>query len=764
MSENHFSESVTFTAEGLDDIITQTRKAREETDSLAYAQERAADKATRRQRAMERQQRANGSTQFAPGDPRLLAGRAGFDPRAMNASLGLGGSSRINQPIRITAATVHLVTNASGALREAAMRYEAERQAGRRHRDGASLGGLGAAGVAAVGAANAIAKTVATAAKHAEQVKPKEELTEARGAFGLSGRSNAGSILAANIPTVAIDPKSLEGLSASARAKAVREMMNDPRADAQERFRAAMDYKPNVAFETKIANPTAPDAVQDIGMIDFAKQMKESLQSLTAKQLQELASESGLSGYSKMKKGQLVNFMAGQAVNRVEDANQTDGRKWVENPDWQKEYVAEMRRITSVSATVRRGYEQARDSVGKFANTAKAWATSPEMKARYAGAQAYTSRKWDEWGRDATRRAGYVGLGIAGGAVGMGMAGLQQTVTGQRFNNEILRLEHELANVFGPALRKATEYLGSFSNALSEMSPRQQRNLMYAGLGVTGYGALRAAGMGGLVEKPLGWAAGAGMMGVARAAPLIGKGGAWAGGLAAAGIGKVAAAGGVAAKGGLIGAAMAGGYLIGNALSPWVFNGIDDREEAYKRRSRADFSEAELHQNKGYIDELERVMKSGKNPEDVQSELRKRQKMLLKEQEAMEGQYSTFGRLAGSFTIGGYSPFGSYGRRSEELQTKLQITEKIQAGHQIEADKKNKENLAGGGFEGFLDTYRRTEEAVGKIDPGLRMNQDNLANDELKAIRGLMQQLVNGAGQAAAKQDAIDPPKFQRNH
>lgn len=788
---NNFSESITFTAEGLDKVIEQTRVARQETDQLAASQQRFADQMARRMgyssgAQASQQQRLNqlSNAAMGPGYQRRWGetlreygavyqtararyyGGQGTMPGQMQSTAfggagnGFGGVSRAST-IRIQAQTVQLVGPIAAREAEISKTARAMRERGETHFGGGGVGGnLVAAGVLA----QSVSSVSRSIEKTVQQVKQADQEIRQRS----TGDQRRSDILA-RAPKTAIDAASITEGNASQRKRRLKELMEDPRADAMERFRAAMNYQPSLAFESKIANPTAPDAMQDIGMLDFIAEMKKSLSTLTAKQLEELGGEFDLPGRSKFKtKEKRVNFLTGQAANRIEDANQAGpSKEEKDETTWRRQYAEEMKRLTSLSTRLRQAYDTSVTTVKRFNTQLGSWWQSDSRKANWAGAKA-VGRAWWEDSRDARSKMGYAAAGAAAVGAGMAWQGLSNTVTGQRFQNEITRVQMELANVFGPALRKATDYLRQFGEGLSDLSPRQQRMLMYGGLGVTAFAGLRAAGMGGLVTRPLDWAAGgavalagaglnrwggagvganvganaAGVFGAAKGFPFHGVPG---GGAAAAGAGAGAAAAGGAGvfAGWGIGAAASaamksrlaglgavgrfgphalaagGGFMAGQYLrSQLVTDYADERMSNFDRRSRGDFSTTDFSEFGGRVAKLAEIDK----PDDRRKSHLKREQELLKAQREHESQYSTFGKYIGDVGLFG-GRLGTYGKKAEAIQAELQAVEQQRVKDQAIVEKKNKEALAGGGFEGFLDTYRRTEEAAGKLSGELKPGQ-----------------------------------------
>lgn len=838
---DHFSESVTFNAVGLDKVIDQTRQARLETDDLAAAQKRFADQIAKRlgyenhAQASNRmrlnqlagsvvgpQQRGWGQTLreygavYSTARDRYL-NRPGMMPQSQAnaiASQGQAAAQRINQPIRINAQTVQLQV-ASMMQREADDRKRA-RSESERYRAENSGGGLGGNLIAA----GVLAKSVSNVSKSLELSLSKINRGDARLQAELmmpkTRQSEVSAALNRTLPNPKIDPNALVGLSASQRSKAVSESKKDDREKAMEAFRAAINYKPNVEFEYRIAKnkstrdkeglmgpqPLPPELSNNAFGI-FAQDLKNSLyNTLTVKDMNELASEAGLKNYSKLNKEPLARLLAIEAQKKVKGANQTTGEQWVEDPDWQKKYIAEMKEITKLSSTMRRAFDSTRDSAQKLGVNFKIWATSPEMQGRLAGARAVGRAAWNDYGRDGANKLGYAAAGAAGLGLGMAWQGLQRTAVGQQFNNQIERLQYELANMFGPALRKATEYVSKFSDMLSDLTPRQQRNLMYAGLGITGYSALRATGLdktllgigstalgvagvigGGVFRGKAAAAAAGGMMAVPAGFQFAGlQGGGMAAGGAAAGGGAGMLAGwglGAAASAALVGkvgasAAYTGGgvlaagagLMVGQHLRQYLTDDYaDERMKNFGRRSRGIFSLEEVAEINPNLEQFNRIQ----DPRQRDRAMRAKETELLRQQREHESQYSMFGRYVGDISIPltGYR-LGSYGRGAEKIQAELQGVEQARIKGKLEQERANKEPLAGGGFEGFLDTYRRTEEAVGRIDPGLQAgvvpragggDQDKLAAaaDKLAAAADKLQAVADK--DAAPKADG----KIQKN-
>lgn len=166
--------------------------------------------------------------------------------------------------------------------------------------------------------------------------------------------------------------------------------------------------------------------------------------------------------------------------------------------------------------------------------------------------------------------AGAAVTGVAGAAVGAGLAGFRGTVEWNRLQLEIQMVSRELAGAFLPAIKFATGALQMLRKGLERLTPRGQNQLLLGGLAFGGLAAagLARAGLGGLFGGLFGGGAAvagaAGAAGAARGLGLraglgLGLGGALA---SSYGYGTEVAAGG-AAVGGLASLARGKGFLRG---------------------------------------------------------------------------------------------------------------------------------------------------------------------------------------------------------
>jgi len=327
--------------------------------------------------------------------------------------------------------------------------------------------------------------------------------------------------------------------------------------------------------------------------------------------------------------------------------------------------------------------------------------------------------------------AGNIGLGIGVGAFGLGMAGLQGTVTGNRFNNEFERTQRELGNAFGPALREATHWLEKFNEWLSKLSPSGQRLLAAGGIAAAGYAGLRAVGLGGAVHSVAGGIANAGFSAAGAYGP---------GALRAIGGGSMLAGAG------LVGAAGYGAYgAISRNMDSRSAADLSTRVLAGKADDReAGELEAEL--------KLAKQRAGGKEEFFAEFERRNAEFNRRTGQGRERDNLGTWGRLKAGVNNMGLDLGIAGGLKAEEqwinknqalvaAQKEIDANGKIRVGGQH-----NREPLAGGGFESFIQTYQRLETAFGKIDKG--KPEDKLAKaaeDLQKAVDALAKQLgANG--------------------
>lgn len=332
------------------------------------------------------------------------------------------------------------------------------------------------------------------------------------------------------------------------------------------------------------------------------------------------------------------------------------------------------------------------------------------------------------------RTAGNIALGAGVGVFGLGMAGLQGTVTGNRFNNEWERTVRELGNSFGPALREATHWLEKFNQWLSKLSPSGQRMIAAGGIAAAGYAGARALGLGGAIHGAAGAIGSAAFSGAAAYGP---------GALRALGGGSMLAGAGVA------GVAAYGAYgAITRNMDSRAAADLSTRVLAGKADSReAEGLELEL--------KLAKERHGGKDKFLEEFERRNAEFNRRTGQGRERDNLGTWGKFKAGINNAGLD-LGLAGNLKAEQDWINKNQALVAAQREIDANGKirvgggrNVEPLAGGGFESLMQTYQRIETAFGKIDKGKpedkQLKAAELFDGAVKMLVDAMQKIAGNA-------------------